>query len=122
MDTKRPGNRAQRKVPDSPRTGTAPSAAVTVRTLSGRAIPPPPQLSSPNKRLAADDLSHQAQWLIEQVHAEAGFRGDKDAQARFKHLSAQHFSSADAGECCLYLFGQVYPEFDPVTGELLRGR
>ena len=57
--------------------------------------------------------------MLDQARAEAQSRRDALAQRRFEALDIRHFSAGDAGNCCLYLFGQVYPLFDAKTGDLL---
>lgn len=93
--------------------------SVRVRTMGGRDIPPPPHSGQPYTALAVDCPALQASWIIDQALAEARFRGDAVAQLRFERFQEKTFTSGDAGECCLYLFGRVFPEFKATTGELL---
>lgn len=86
---------------------------VTVTTLSGRKIPPPPQIRLTSSRVAGIDLIKQRSWLIEQAQVEARERNDRYAQRLFGGLDPRHCPPADAGSCCLY------PEFDATTGALL---
>lgn len=93
-----------------------PTAPSTVRTVTGRRIPPPPHSCAGVAHLAADSYVHQTTWMLEQAKVEAAYRGDAAALARFKIYARQPFASAQAGECCLYLFGRVYPVFDAASG------
>lgn len=99
--------------------GHAQRPTVTVTTLSGRAIPPPPQIRVTSARTAARDLIQQRAWLIEQVQTEARERRDHYAQTLFSRLDPRNFPPAEAASCCVYLFGEMYPEFDATTGALL---
>jgi hypothetical protein len=60
--------------------------------------------------------------MIDQVRAEAEARGDRFAQTSFRRLDAKNFPQGDANGCCVYLFGEIYPEFDAKTGEQLKPR
>lgn len=95
-------------------------SAVTIRTLTGREIPPPPQIRITSNRTATKDLIKQRAWLIDQVRAEAEARGDQYAQTLFSRLDPKNFPPAEGASCCLYLFGETHPEFDSATGSLLQ--
>lgn len=95
-------------------------STVTVKTLTGRAIPAPPQIRLTSSRIAARDLIRQRAWLIEQAQTEARERRDEYAQTLFRELDPRNLPPAEVAACCVYLFGEEYPEFDATTGALLQ--
>ena len=101
-------------------TSRSKAPAPTVRTLTGRQIPPPPRIRVSRSGVAKRDLVSLHVWLVQQAQAEAQAEGNSFMQTLFRGLNPRNLSPADASGCNLYLFGRTHPEFDARTGELLK--
>lgn len=83
--------------------------------------PAPPRIRlNSGERVVRSDMRKLYQCLIDQSVADAHARGDELDARMFASETPKNFPQASSDLCNLYLFGELYPEWDTRTGERIQ--